>query len=160
MGPYFASGSSLDTGFNIGFEGDFALNDNLFVGMSFDFIFLTSPDYELRRAGSTKWTDEFNTFLLNVLVGGQGYIADKLQFYASIKGGLAILDDSEGGSGNNESDSDDWTATAETGLRYYLSEVFDIGVFGKYSIMGDFGYLPSALDTSGFSVGVACGLNF
>jgi hypothetical protein len=161
MGPYFASGSSLDTGFNIGFEGDFALNDNLFVGMSFDFIFLTSPDYELRRAGTTKWTDEFNTALFNVLVGGQGYIVDnKLQFYASIKGGLAILDDSESSSGKNESDSDDWTATAEAGFRYYLSEMLDIGVFGKYSIIGDFGYLPSALDISGFSVGVACGLNF
>jgi hypothetical protein len=165
MGPYFASGSSLDTGFNIGLEGDFAFNDNLFAGVSFDFIFLTSPDYRLRRAGTWEWTDEFNTALFNVVVGGQAYIANKLQFYASIKGGLAILDDSDdsnsnNNNNNNSSDSDDWAATAETGFRYYLSEVVDIGAFGKYSIVGDFGYLPSALDVSGFSIGVACGLNF
>jgi hypothetical protein len=161
MGPYFANGSSLDTGFNIGFEGDFAFNDNLFAGVSFDFIFLTSPDYELKRAGTYEWTDEFNTALFNVIVGAQAYIADKLQFYASIKGGLAILDDSDNSnSNNNSSDSDDWAATAEAGFRYYLSEIVDIGAFGKYSIIGDFGYLPSALDVSGFSIGVACGLNF
>ncbi|MDR2400686.1 MAG: porin family protein [Deferribacteraceae bacterium] len=157
LGPYFASGGSLDTGFLIGFEEDFALTENIYVGVGLDLLYISSPDYRLYRSGSYEVTDEFNTLFINFVGGFQYPINEKINAYAAAKLGLAVLDDNDAA---NSSDSDDFAGSLEIGGRYILSEQLDFGVYARYSLVGDFDYLPSALDLSGFSIGVAGGFSF
>jgi hypothetical protein len=157
LGPYIASGDSLDTGFDIGVEVDYALTDNIYAGVSLDFLYISSPDYRLYRYGTGKWTDEFNTGFLNFVGGFQFPIIDKFNLYGAVKLGVAVLDDNDA---TNSSDSNDFSGTIEVGGRYSLSEYIDFGAYAKYSTVGDFDYLPDALDLSGFSVGIIGGYSF
>jgi hypothetical protein len=57
-------------------------------------------------------------------MGGQIRVTERIQPYASLKLDLAVSDDNDD---THDTDSDNFLATVEAGLRYYFSEEIDLG---------------------------------
>jgi hypothetical protein len=152
LGPHFGGG---DTGLNFGVEGDLFVNENIFIGLAFDYISSSSKE--------NYWYHKYEYTFSNVsLTGLGGYrypVIDKLDVYGSAKFGLGYTSWESNYGGISKDGSDiSYAFILEGGARYKLTEQFDVGALLKYTVWGN--TYSHAGDIDGITFAVEAGYSF
>jgi hypothetical protein len=155
LGPHFGGGST-DTGLNFGVEGELFVNENIFLGLAFDYIGSSSKE----TVGWYKYEYSFSNFSLTGLVGYKYPVIDKVDVYGSAKLGLAYTSWEFTSNYIRDADGSDisYAFILEAGARYKITKQFDAGALIKYTLWGNSYSYGGDLD--GITLAVAAGYSF